>query len=644
MKLIYKYILFVFVLFYSANTFAQACEEECGGGDLAPVLIVHYPPPPPPAPPAPPPPPPNNVNPGNGGSGQRNNPGQSAGGGGNNSGGGGNRKDNGSKTTPKKTKRKKIILKVKHAPIIKKGKKVKKKIKIKLRKDQKKKGKIKDGKKTIAKWVLVDPVDNGDGTVTYNGLEIEAKTDSKNITVDVSWPVSEGSSSDSDGQNEKTDSRVADFVEVTGEEATESGTSNQNPNSSASNSSDFCNGDPCCINGCDSPSPTEIEIVEEPEELKFFFIDRDDDGYHVGKVGSKFRSDPAWKETTLGVDCDDTNPERNINCEKLKWYLDVDGDGYHGDISFAVSNLSTSGVWKSTTKGQDCNDYNKNDTTNCCEKEVTCQSFFNETFDEETCRCTTEGGHNWYLDNDGDDYHSQTKRAKNKPGANWKEGTSRGQDCNDSLFDEENICIEDEIVALLNPNNVLIKGTQQEQTPKKQIKHQSKETDKYAKRSVKRNINKTFAKQSFNNCTTASLGFIGKWILRNEINESQLLLKLAELNGALKIAKFLRAGLTPEENIQVIKSLYNTQAFTTFKAAIDNGKAVMTDVFIRDVQEPNPENPEQLLTYRITHAVAVVGYTETGDIIFFDPAEGNFQVAPAESLNQSYAIVLKSTK
>jgi hypothetical protein len=94
----------------------------------------------------------------------------------------------------------------------------------------------------------------------------------------------------------------------------------------------------------------------------------------------------------------------------------------------------------------------------------------------------------------------------------------------------------------------------------------------------------------------------------------------------------------------MIESLYNISTFSTFEDALDDGKVVMTDVFSGNVKEPDPSDPDQVIEIAVYHAVAAVDYTTDNKIIFFDPAKGNFQVAPRENLNQNYAIVLRSTK
>ncbi len=249
-------------------------------------------------------------------------------------------------------------------------------------------------------------------------------------------------------------------------------------------------------------------------------------------------------------------------------------------------------------------------------------------------------------DADADGYHDASageQESETQPDGWILKTSSAGEDCDDTKPEFDEVCPEK--VAELNPPRTLVKGSQQQPTPGTQSRHVPKDTDTYAKRRVERNIDKTFKKQAFNNCTTSSLGFIGQWVFNNGLTESKVLLEVWKVrqNGT-EIGKLLRSGQTPAQNRAIIESLYNTKSFTSFKAAIDDGHVVMTDVFVRDVQEPSLTNPNVLETIRITHAVAVVGYDENNNMIFYDPAKGNFQVAPAGNLNQSYAIVLRSTK
>ncbi len=49
---------------------------------------------------------------------------------------------------------------------------------------------------------------------------------------------------------------------------------------------------------------------------------------------------------------------------------------------------------------------------------------------EGDCYCTSDCVITWYLDDDGDDYHSQTLQSNEQPGNNWKI-TTLGEDCDD---------------------------------------------------------------------------------------------------------------------------------------------------------------------------------------------------------------------
>ncbi len=249
----------------------------------------------------------------------------------------------------------------------------------------------------------------------------------------------------------------------------------------------------------------------------------------------------------------------------------------------------------------------------------------------------------WYLDKDHDGYYSEMKEAETRPGENWYENLTE-EDCDDKDADVTHSCVEpvDTIVAILPDGISLIQG-QTSQDPPEQKKYTFSENDSFVNKQVEKNATKQFAPQDYNNCTSSSLAFIGNWILRNGLNEGKILLKNAQLNGT-NFVDVLDKGQTPEQNKKMIESLYNTKTFTTFKEAVDNKKVVMTDVFSGNITEPDPTDPTKTVTVAVYHAVAVVGYTTDGEIVFYDPAEGNLQVAPEENLNQNYAIVLKSTK
>ncbi len=93
-------------------------------------------------------------------------------------------------------------------------------------------------------------------------------------------------------------------------------------------------------------------------------------------------------------------------CEKIPrpWYYDFDTDGWHdADEPVKTQIDSPGGGWIKTTKGADCDDKNLLVTSNCYL--------------------------DYFIDNDGDDYHSGTIRAKTQ--GPYKT-TTLGPDCDDS--------------------------------------------------------------------------------------------------------------------------------------------------------------------------------------------------------------------
>ena len=49
-----------------------------------------------------------------------------------------------------------------------------------------------------------------------------------------------------------------------------------------------------------------------------------------------------------------------------------------------------------------------------------------------SCYCDSSCLKQWYLDKDNDGYHGDTQEAADSPGAGWKEGASKGEDCDDN--------------------------------------------------------------------------------------------------------------------------------------------------------------------------------------------------------------------
>ena len=96
------------------------------------------------------------------------------------------------------------------------------------------------------------------------------------------------------------------------------------------------------------------------------------------------------------------------------WYLDDDGDDYYASYKFASE--KPSGNYKDSGIGLDCddNDASKNEGSEC-------------------------GYKMWYLDWDGDGYHSDQTEELNSPGVGWIL-TTKGVDCDEMDPDKNYYC------------------------------------------------------------------------------------------------------------------------------------------------------------------------------------------------------------
>lgn len=148
-----------------------------------------------------------------------------------------------------------------------------------------------------------------------------------------------------------------------------------------------------------------------PPPTTDWYLDSDGDGWHGQSTRASTSPGPKWKVTTKGYDCDDSNATKTL-CDP-NWYLDNDGDGWHS--IFTKASTSPGANYKTTTKGLDCDDTKATVTNEC-----------NNT--------------KWYLDNDGDGYHITTATAPMRPGTGWKEGISKGLDCDDTKATVTNEC------------------------------------------------------------------------------------------------------------------------------------------------------------------------------------------------------------
>lgn len=99
-------------------------------------------------------------------------------------------------------------------------------------------------------------------------------------------------------------------------------------------------------------------------------------------------------------------PAPDTPATRRAWYLDNDGDGYYAYYVWAID--KPIGNYKETGEGFDCDDNNrlKNLGTDC-------------------------GWKKWYLDEDGDQYHSDETEQADSPGTGWVLAT-KGVDCEES--------------------------------------------------------------------------------------------------------------------------------------------------------------------------------------------------------------------
>ena len=116
------------------------------------------------------------------------------------------------------------------------------------------------------------------------------------------------------------------------------------------------------------------EIVQEyiddhKKNIKKWYLDKDDDGYHSQQKEVNGKPGDKWKTQTKGKDCDDNDPGATVSTKT--WYLDNDEDGYYKLKKQSCKKpTEPSGKWTSTILEQeDCDDSDPNKTVNCNEKE-----------------------------------------------------------------------------------------------------------------------------------------------------------------------------------------------------------------------------------------------------------------------------------
>ena len=125
-----------------------------------------------------------------------------------------------------------------------------------------------------------------------------------------------------------------------------------------------------------------------------WYMDYDNDGWH--SVSQQKSTPPGafgWKSTTKGIDCNDKDSTKTYDCSTaapviIPWFVDKDGDGYHGNAQGATT--SPGPEWTSVmTRGPDCNDgVFSADNSVCnapCTITITCST--GQTLNVAICAC-----------------------------------------------------------------------------------------------------------------------------------------------------------------------------------------------------------------------------------------------------------------
>lgn len=150
--------------------------------------------------------------------------------------------------------------------------------------------------------------------------------------------------------------------------------------------------------------------------------------------------------------------------------------------------------------------------------------------------------------------------------------------------------------------------------------YQQSTTDVISQQSV---LNQPLSTQVKSGCGTATLEFINH-VFGGSINEGTYLLEYYQATGVFLTNT---QGMYPQEMISLIDKYFTTSSFGNIKDAIDNGAIMVTTM-----------NNE-------THIVGVVGYTDSGELIYKDPSETELQVAPPSNFNfDNYSVGITGIK
>lgn len=158
--------------------------------------------------------------------------------------------------------------------------------------------------------------------------------------------------------------------------------------------------------------------------------------------------------------------------------------------------------------------------------------------------------------------------------------------------------------------------------PRTPIDYVKSDKDKF----VKKNIALTTIKQLPNTCVTATCEYIYNKIYGKNVPEGQFITNYIKLSGE---TNYIRDGFNIKYLDKFTNQTFKTSSFDSFKAAVDNGYPIMTNI-------PSPiENS--------SHNIVVVGYSEQG-LIYMDCEIGKMQVVDESYISGDYKVVITGVK
>ena len=164
---------------------------------------------------------------------------------------------------------------------------------------------------------------------------------------------------------------------------------------------------------CDDNTPG----ISKP--IRWYF-DEDEDGFHTETRLACESPGEGWTKYSSGIDeCPTESGEVNLSgCVVFHWRIDNDKDYYFVPGSLKIQNEKPvdGNHWIYETSGEDCDDDNPDIKSDCAESIP------------------------WYYDNDGDGYHSWSKKYISTPKGDKYSKTTKGKDCDDNRHDPNNDC------------------------------------------------------------------------------------------------------------------------------------------------------------------------------------------------------------